>query len=68
MLATTIHEFTKTIVHKVVPGRVKKRKIEDYTDVSIELRRYLASEIANRDFERHKERALTENHRAGFMR
>jgi hypothetical protein len=52
----------------VTPARIKKRKLEEYKDDSIELRRYLAAEIAHREFEQHKERALTENHRAGFLR
>ncbi|MFX1559018.1 MAG: hypothetical protein ACFFBL_00345 [Promethearchaeota archaeon] len=63
-----ISSFGRTIVEIVTPDRIKKRKLEEYKDDSIELRRYLASEIAHREFERHKERALTENHRAGFLR
>ena len=63
-----ITSFGRTIIEIVTPERIKKRELEEYKDDSIELRRYLAAEIANREFERHKERALTENHRAGFMR
>ena len=68
MLATTIYEFSKTIIERGIPGRVKKQKILEYKDISIELRRHLAAEIANREFEQRKERALTENHRASFIR
>ncbi|MGD9396200.1 MAG: hypothetical protein PVJ05_07220 [Candidatus Thorarchaeota archaeon] len=63
-----ITSFGKTIIEIVTPARIKKRKLEEYKDDSIELRRYLAAEIAHREFEQHKERALTENHRAGFLR
>ena len=63
-----ITSFGRTIIEIVTPERIKKRELEEYKDDSIELRRYLAAEIANREFEQHKERALTENHRAGFMR
>lgn len=63
-----ITSFGKTVIEVVTPARIKKRKIEEYKDDSIELRRYLAAEIAHRQFEQYKERALTENHRAGFLR
>ena len=43
-------------------------RLDEYRDDSIELRRYLASKAANIEFEQRKERALTENHRAGFNR
>ncbi|OLS31300.1 MAG: hypothetical protein ThorAB25_03890 [Candidatus Thorarchaeota archaeon AB_25] len=63
-----ITSFGRTVIEIVTPARIKKRKLEEYKDDSIELRRYLAAEIANREFEQHKDRALTENHRAGFLR
>jgi hypothetical protein len=60
--------FGRTIIEVVTPTRFKKKNLEEYNDDSIELRRYLAAEIANREFEQRRDRALTENHRAGFMR
>ena len=60
--------FGKTVIEIVTPARIKKREFEEYKDDSIELRRYLAAERAHREFEQHKERALTVNHRAGFLR
>jgi hypothetical protein len=63
-----ITSFGRTIIEVVTPARIKKRDPEEYKDDSIILRRYLAAEIANREFEQHKDRALTENHRAGFLR
>jgi len=68
MLATTIHDFRRIIIERVYERRVKKQRIEEYRDISVELRRYLAAEIANREFEIHKDRALTENHRVGYIR
>ncbi|MFW9812320.1 MAG: hypothetical protein ACFFF9_07645 [Candidatus Thorarchaeota archaeon] len=68
MLATTIYEFSRTVIERVIPERVKKQKILEYKDASIELRRHLAAEIANREFEQRKDRALTENHRTSFIR
>ena len=68
MLATAIHDFRRAIIERVDEKRIKKERIEEYQDISIELRRYLAAEIASRDFERYKDRALTESHRASFMR
>jgi hypothetical protein len=63
-----INSFGRTVVEVVTPARSKQRDLEEYKDDSIELRRYLAAEIANREFEQRKDRALTENHRAGFLR
>jgi hypothetical protein len=63
-----ITSFGRTIIEVVTPARIKKRDPEEYKDDSIILRRYLAAEIANIKFEQHKDRALTENHRAGFLR
>jgi hypothetical protein len=68
MLATTLSEFRKTIVERVILKRINKWKIVEHKDISIELRRYLAAEIANKEFEKRKDRALTENHRASFTR
>jgi hypothetical protein len=69
MMATEIKtSFSRTFIERIIPSRVKKMKLEEYKDDSIELRRYLASEAANIEFEQRKERALTDNHRAGFMR
>ncbi|MHA2351637.1 MAG: hypothetical protein ACXAC0_01585 [Candidatus Thorarchaeota archaeon] len=63
-----ITSFGRTVIEIVPLARIKRRKLEEYKDDSIELRRYLAAEIANREFEQRKDRALTENHRAGFLR
>ncbi len=69
MMATeTKTSLSRTLIRRITPRRIKRIKLGEYRDDSIELRRYLASETANEEFERHKERALTENHRAGFMR
>ena len=69
MMATeTKTSFGRTLIEKIAPRRIKRIKLEEYRDDSIELRRYLASEAANREYEQRKERALTENHRAGFIR
>jgi len=58
----------RVFLERILPPRVRRRRLEDYKDDSLELRRYLAAESANRQFEQRKDRALTENHRAGFMR
>ena len=63
-----ITSFGRTIIEVVTPARIKKRDLGEYKDDSIKLRRYLAAEIANREFEQVKDRALTENLRAGFLR
>ena len=69
MMATeTRTSLSRILIEKIAPRRIKRMKLEEYRDDSIELRRYLASEAANIEFEQRKERALTENHRAGFMR
>jgi hypothetical protein len=58
----------KAVFEKIIPLRIRRRNLENFKDDSIQLRRHLAAEIAYLQFEQHKERALTENHRAGFMR
>ncbi|MHA1964455.1 MAG: hypothetical protein ACW97G_07735 [Candidatus Thorarchaeota archaeon] len=63
-----ITSFGRTIIGIVPLARIKRRKLEKHKDDSIELRRYLAAKIAYREFEQRKDRALTENHRAGYMR
>ena len=69
MMATeTKTSLSRILIEKIIPRRIKRIKLEEYRDDSIELRRYLASETANIEFEQNKDRALTENHRAGFMR
>ncbi|MFW9788407.1 MAG: hypothetical protein ACFFE2_11645 [Candidatus Thorarchaeota archaeon] len=68
MIAVTIYDIGKPIIERAVPKKIKKRGFAEYRDDSIELRRFLAAEIANREFEQRKDRALIENHRAGFMR
>jgi hypothetical protein len=56
------------IIDRIVPERIRKRTFEEYKDDSIELRRFLAAELAYTQFEQHKERALAESHRLGFIR
>jgi len=68
MLATTVYEFSRTVIERIVPKRIRQQNIPECETVSIELRRYLAAEIAYKAFEQRKERALTENHRAGLIR
>jgi len=68
LIAKAINSFGKIVIEVSVPDRIGRRKLEEYKDDSIELRRYLAAEVANKQFEIHKERALTDVHRAGFMR
>ena len=68
LIAKAINSFGKIVIEVSVPDRIRRRKLEEYKDDSIELRRYLAAEVANKQFEIHKERALTDVHRAGFMR
>lgn len=68
MTTETKSSLSRLLIERISPRRIKKMKLEEYRDDSIELRRYLASEAANIEFEKNKERALTENHRAGFMR
>ncbi|MFW9975944.1 MAG: hypothetical protein ACFFDQ_11795 [Candidatus Thorarchaeota archaeon] len=68
MLAAAITSFGKTIVVEIAPQVIERRKLEEYKDDSIELRRYLAATSANKQFEQRKDRALTDVHRAGFMR
>ena len=69
MMATeTKTSFSRILMERITTRRIKRINLEEYRDDSIELRRYLASEAANIEFEQRKERALTENHRAGFMR
>ena len=68
MTTESRQSLSRTIIERIIPKRIKKVKLDEYKDASIVLRRYLASELANKEFEQHKERALTENHRAGFMR
>jgi len=68
VLATAITSFGRAIVIEQAPDRIEIRKLEEYKDDSIELRRYLAAALANRQFEQRKDRALTDVHRVGFMR
>jgi hypothetical protein len=68
MLATTVYEYSRTITKKLDPRRIKRHRTMKDKDNSIELRRYLAAENAHREFEQHKDRALTDNHRASFVR
>ena len=68
MTTETGTSYRRTIIERIIPKRIKRVILDDYRDDSIILRRYLASETANNEFEQHKERALTESHRAGFMR
>ena len=63
-----INIFGKTIIEVVTPEQIKKRDFEDNKDYSIEIRRHLAGKIAYTQFEQRKDRALTDVHRAGFMR
>ena len=69
MMATeTKTNIGRTLIERITPRRIKRIRLDEYRDDSIELRRYLASEAANIEFEQRKEQALTENHRAGFIR
>ncbi|MHA2026302.1 MAG: hypothetical protein ACW98U_10420 [Candidatus Thorarchaeota archaeon] len=68
MTTETKSSASRRLIERILPKRFKQRMLEEYKDDSIELRRYLASELANMEFEQNKDRALTENHRAGFMR
>ena len=68
MIAKAITRFSRIFVEVSVPDRIGKRELKEYKDDSIELRRYLAAEIANKQFEMHRDRALTDVHRVGFMR
>ncbi len=68
MTTETGTRYSRTLIGRIIPKRFKKLRLEEDRDDSIVLRRYLASEAAYKEFEQHKERALTENHRAGFIR
>ena len=68
MTTGTKSSFSRLLIERISPRRIKRMKLEEYRDDSFELSRNLASEAANIEFEKNKERALTENHRVGFMR
>ncbi len=68
LLASAITSFGKAIVMEIAPQAIERKKLEEYKDDSVELRRYLAAILANKQFEQRKDRALTDVHRAGFMR
>jgi len=68
MIAKAITRFSRIFIEVSVPDRIRKRGLKEYKDDSIELRRYLAAEIANKQFEIQRDRALTDVHRMGFMR
>ncbi|NHI89881.1 MAG: hypothetical protein EAX87_10180 [Candidatus Thorarchaeota archaeon] len=68
MNATTLSDLSRIADQRFTAIRREERRAREYCDNSIELRRYLAAEIANRIFEQRKDKALIENHRAGFIR
>lgn len=68
MLATAMSRYSQTVIERVFQEKIMRGELEEYKDDSIELRRHRAAETAYRVFEQHKERALTENHRTGFLR
>jgi hypothetical protein len=68
MIATEKRTGIRTVFGRIVPFRKGRHRLEDIKDDSIELRRHLTAEVAYARFEQHKERAMTENHRAGFIR